>query len=244
MEATKEDSKQEETQASSEKSAEKKESGTEEGTSQKTYTEEEIEKLKKKATDFDALVAKLALEKKERSAEFEKEQKPQDDSESGDVYDDTRKIVHEELAKTELKKAEQNFNNALDKFVRKHPEYSPEHDVLDLNWKKIKLHVDELKHGVYRGSEDGYFERLELIHNGIKNPKTEISESKTETVEDSGVGNITSQPKSKEKKPDALTRPLNEHEKESMMNFPGKTLEEKEKGYRAKLAELETRRRK
>lgn len=245
MEQQKEDSKQEETQTLSEESAEKKESSEQEqGTPPKTYTEEEIAPLKKKAADFDAMIASQAEERrKKRLSDLSQHQeiKPQDDSESDEF--DPRKIVREELAKAELKKAEQNFGNALDKFVRKHPEYSPENDVMDVNWKKIKLHIEELKNGIYKGSEDGYLERLELIHNGISN-KPEKPESKTETVEDSGVGNITSQPKVKTEVPDAMTRPLNKWEKESAKGFPGKTTEERELGYRKKLAELEAKRKK
>lgn len=243
-EATEIDSKEEEDQTSSDQSAEKKDSGA----GYKTYTEEDIKKLEKKGQDFDALVAKLARDRRERKAEFSKPEakKPQNDygqtDDEEDFESDPKKIVQKELAKIEAQRAEQSFANALDKFVRTHPEYSPENDYNDANWKQIKPHIEELKQGVFKGDEAGYLERLEIIHNGIKKPKSEISESKTETVEDSGVGNITSQPKAKKEVPSAMTRPLNEFEKNAAMGFPGKTQKEKEDGYRKKLAELESRR--
>ncbi|RLJ02924.1 MAG: hypothetical protein DRP08_04140 [Candidatus Aenigmatarchaeota archaeon] len=243
----KKDSKQEEALTPSEESADEKEptQTSEEDTSQKTEGEEssedlleklkqENEKLKKKAEDFEKA---FYLEKAKRREElFNFQQNLQEtrpsDSQPDEYDDEVRSIVKEELQKVQEMQRQKNIKIAFEKFCKAHPEYLPENDPNDINYSRLREKANKV---VLGDTVDEIYETLEFIHRAI-NPNQIIKpESKTEEkVEDSGVGSGSGLPKGSEKKPSALTRPLNKWEKEAAKRFPGG-----EKAYREALAKKE-----
>lgn len=236
MTKEKKDSKQEKASAPSEKSTDKKEPETpkEEEPLKKQEVEEEKDKeeltqelkkekearqkAEKKASDFEQAFFK---EKKRREEEIETPptpKNPQDDDDEFDVEKDTREAVKKELDKRNAEEQKENLKEGIRLFVSEFSQYSPEVDVGNLNWDKIKPHVDELKQvsesGLFKGNAKEYLERLKTYHHGITRDESATPPgSEDEEVEDSGVANVPTQPEGKKKKASAMTRPLNDYEK-------------------------------
>jgi hypothetical protein len=249
MTEEKKDSKKEEVVDSSEKSTDKKQpdKSPEEDTSQKTEVEEdetkqlkeELEKERKKSSDFQQAYLK---EKKKREDEIQlpKQSVPQDDDED-EYTSDQRKLVRDELDKREDAKNKENLSKGIKLFIESNPQYSPDNDINDANWGKLKPLIESTH---FSGSPEEVASRIEILHRGItqdSKPTPPVSDTE---VEDTGVGDVPTPPGGEEKKADALTRPLNRVEQMAMAQFPGKTKEEREKGYRESLAKLEESRKK
>ena len=138
--------------------------------------------------------------------------------------------MYQQTRETERKtEREQNIKNALNKFFIKNPEYSPEVDIEGKSYQELQ----QITSRIYLGQTvDEIMDSLEMAHR-MRNAKS-TPPPKTESVEDTGIGDTTSVPKGEPKKPDALTRPLNKWEKEAAASFPGGEI-----AYRKKLAEKE-----
>jgi len=81
-------------------------------------------------------------------------------------------------------------------------------------------------------SEDEIFDNLKFIHNGL-NPVQSKPNIPDSEVEDSGIGDTIIYPKGKKDIPNALTRPLDDFEKQAASIFPGGEIE-----YRKRLAKM------
>lgn len=144
-----------------------------------------------------------------------------------------KKAVKDELDRREAKKHEDTLQSAINKFVDDHPEYSTDNDINDVRWSKLEA---QIKRHAFIGDKDDIIRDIEILHRGITQPiRPATPELKTEEVEDSGIGDVPPVLKGKDKKPDALIRPLNEYEQKAADAFPGG-----EQAYRKRLAEKES----
>lgn len=210
---------------------------TEETTEEKTSVSEEeksIEELREENKTLQAQKEhwrKKAQEANRSEALDSKEDSPKEETEESDEIPAWRIREKEEEKKT-------NKELALKQFVQSHSDLQAENDVDDVNYKRFTEHVN--KYGLKSSSVEGIKQELEGFYRMANlQPKEDLSSE--DAVEDSGVGDTTTQLKGKDKEK-ILTRKLTEKEKaivKMRAEDKGITYEESEKWFRKKLAEKE-----
>ena len=193
-------------------------------------SKEEMEKIKRERDSYKAGMLKykeqaLAAEEEKRRSALQPKEVIEGDSEDPDFDAKYQKKRAEEKAVDRNK----NLGKAWARFVSKHSQYDPENDIDRKNYEALQSKTSKM----YLGDDvDEIMDNLEFVHKGLFG--TEKNKPNSDDVVDSGIGSTASAPRATEKKPDALTRPLNKHEQEAAAIFPGG-----EKAYRAALVKRE-----
>jgi hypothetical protein len=196
----------------------------------------EIEdKLKKSEEEKDNYKkAFLSLKEKQRELELSNQNQNYQNEGNQDEYHQSFEAVYNELRQKEkMEEKAKALKNAFVKFQQKYPQYSPENDLNDMNYNRLKSITDK----IYLGDNvDEIIDTLEFAHRGLQKPKNPTNELE---VGDSGIGETSTNIKGKEKFPSALTRPLNEFEAKMASIYEGG-----EVAYRKAISEQEDRMRK